>query len=42
MALIGEGMLAESRARPGTINFEIVAGIDSDPERAAHAAKHEP
>jgi alanine racemase len=35
VTLIGDGMLAETHARiAGTINYEIVTGIDSDPRRA--------
>jgi alanine racemase len=35
VTLIGDGVLSESHARiAGTINYEIVTGIDSDPRRA--------
>jgi alanine racemase len=35
VTLIGDGALVESHARvAGTINYEIVTGIDSDPRRA--------
>jgi alanine racemase len=35
VTLIGDGVLAETHARiAGTINYEIVTGIDSDPSRA--------
>ena len=36
VTLLGEGVRAEAHARvAGTINYEIVAGINSDPRRAA-------
>jgi alanine racemase len=42
VTLIGDGVSAESHARvAGTINYEIVTGIDSDPRRATRALVHE-
>jgi alanine racemase len=35
VVLLGHGILAESHARvAGTINYELVCGINSDPRRA--------
>ena len=35
MTLIGDGVLAEAHAKvAGTINYELVTGINSDPRRA--------
>jgi alanine racemase len=35
VTLLGDGVLAEQHARvAGTINYELVTGINSDPRRA--------
>jgi alanine racemase len=41
VTLIGDGVLAEEHARAaGTINYEIVCGINSSPERARRTVLH--
>jgi alanine racemase len=41
VVLIGDGVLAEAHARvAGTINYEVVCGIDTDPRRARRTVVH--
>ena len=38
VVLVGDGVLVESHARvAGTINYEVVCGIEADPRRARRA-----
>jgi alanine racemase len=41
VTIIGHGVLAEEHARvAGTINYELVSGIDSSPTRARRVVTH--